>query len=212
MGWYRGWYWPGAKILAKVKEQMRLKNKIIVLDPGHGGKDPGAVANGLLEKFLAWEIAQKVKSKLASVNADVIIVQPSANNPQSTWQDELYKPPQEANHLLADFYLSIHVNAGGGEGFESFVHPSCKDKVADTLRNKLHGQIMKYLAKHNIKDRGRKYADFAVLRLTNMPAVLLECLFIDNVKDTRLLKEDNFLNGLANEIAYGLILALELKG
>ena len=189
-----------------------MKNKkIIVLDPGHGGQDPGAVANGLVEKYVAWEIAQRVQEKLSGVNVDVIIVQPSAGNPQSTTQDELYKPPQEANLLQADFYLSIHVNAGGGEGFESFVHPASKDKWADIMRNRLHSQMMRYLAQYKIKDRGRKYANFAVLRLTKMPAVLLECLFIDNAWDAGLLKNANFINGLANEIAYGLIITLELE-
>ena len=187
------------------------KKKIIVLDPGHGGQDPGAVANGLVEKYVAWEIAQRVQKKLSGVLADVIIVQPSASNPQSTTQDELYKPPQEANLLQADFYLSIHVNAGGGEGFESFVHPAAKDKRADLIRNRLHSQIMRYLAQYKIKDRGCKYANFAVLRLTEMPAVLLECLFIDHAGDAGLLKNSTFLQGLANEIAYGLMLSLELE-
>ena len=189
-----------------------MKNKkVIVLDPGHGGQDPGAVANGLVEKYIAWEIAQRVQKKLSGVKADVIIVQPSVGNPQSTTQDELYKPPQEANLLQADFYLSIHVNAGGGEGFESFVHPASKDKRADMIRNQLHSQMMSYLAQYKIKDRGRKYANFAVLRLTKMPAVLLECLFIDNSWDAGLLRNRDFLTGLANEIAYGLILSLELE-
>ena len=186
--------------------------KMIVLDPGHGGQDPGAVANGLVEKFIVWELAQKVKEKLAGTNAEVIIVQPSLSNPQSTAWDELYKPPREANRLKADFYLSLHVNAGGGEGFESFLHPASKNKQADVLRNRLHSQIMQYLARHKVKNRGCKYADFAVLRLTNMPAVLLECLFMDHTRDAELLKNHDFLDGLANEIAYGLIVALALEG
>ncbi|AEG61685.1 N-acetylmuramoyl-L-alanine amidase [Desulforamulus ruminis] len=190
-----------------------MKNKkIIVLDPGHGGQDPGAVANGLVEKFIVWELAQRVKEKLAGRNAEIIIVQPSLSNPKSTARDELYKPPQEANRLKADFYLSLHVNAGGGEGFESFVHPAAKNKPADALRNRLHSQIMQYLARHKVKDRGCKYADFAVLRLTHMPAVLLECLFMDHTGDAQLLKNHDFLDGLANEIAYGLMVTLSLEG
>lgn len=187
------------------------KPKIIVLDPGHGGQDPGTVANGLLEKFLAWEIVNKVKSKLSRMRAEVIILQPSAGNPKSTKEDEIYKPPAEANRLGADFYLSIHVNAGGGEGFESFVHHGSQGKEADKLRGVLHRQIVQYLARYQVRDRGQKYANFAVLRLTKMPSVLLECLFIDNLKDAALLKDQAFINGLANEIAYGLIIALGLE-
>ncbi|ABO51099.1 cell wall hydrolase/autolysin [Desulforamulus reducens MI-1] len=185
--------------------------KRIVLDPGHGGADPGAVGNGLLEKQVTWMLANKVKEKLKRMKAEVIIVQPSCGNPRSTKDDELYLPPRDANRLGADFYLSIHVNAGGGTGFESFVHQNSQGKDTDKLRNVLHRQVMAYLAKYGIVDRGKKYANFAVLRLTNMPAVLIECLFIDNAKDAVLLKDQSFIDGLANEIAYGLIVALGLQ-
>lgn len=145
------------------------------------------------------------------MRAEVIIVQPSAGNPKSTKDDELYKPPAEANRLKADFYLSLHVNAGGGEGFESFVHPSGQGKEVDKTRSALHRQIVQYLARYQVRDRGQKYANFAVLRLAKMPAVLLECLFIDNAKDAALLKDQAFIDGLSNEIAYGLIIALGLE-
>ncbi|MBO8136819.1 MAG: N-acetylmuramoyl-L-alanine amidase [Desulfotomaculum sp.] len=182
----------------------------IVIDPGHGGKDPGAVANGLTEKRLTWDIANLVKQKLANVDADVIIIQPSAKNPNSTAKDEVNLPPQEANRLGADFFLSIHINAGGGTGFESFVYS--KGSKADRIRNKLHHQIMQYLKKYNLPDRGKKYSQWlGVLRMTKMPAVLIECGFIDHPNDARLLADPKFINGLANEIAYGLIVALGLK-
>jgi len=183
---------------------------IIVLDPGHGGLDPGAVANGLVEKRLTWDIANLVKKKLENVKADVIVVQPSAKNPNSTSQDEVNLPPREANRMGADFYLSIHINAGGGTGFESFVYS--KGSKADQIRNKLHYQIMQYLKKYNMPDRGKKYSQrLGVLRMTKMPAVLIECGFIDHPHDSKLLADTKFIDGLANEIAYGLIVALGLK-
>lgn len=183
----------------------------IVLDPGHGGLDSGAVGHSLMEKSLAWDISNLIKGKLNGYDVEVIIVQPSCNNPKSTSSDELYLPPKQANKLNADFYLSLHINAGGGTGFESFVHPASKNLEADKVRQVIHKQAMKYLVQYGVGDRGMKYANFAVLRLTNMPAALLECLFIDNPKDTALLKNTKFINGLANEIAYGLALALKLK-
>ncbi|MEG6615407.1 N-acetylmuramoyl-L-alanine amidase [Peptococcaceae bacterium 1198_IL3148] len=183
---------------------------LIVLDPGHGGKDPGAIGNGLLEKRLTWELALLVKEKLANVKADVRVVQPSATNPNSTGRNEINIPVREANNMKADFFLSIHINAGGGTGFESFVYSA--GSKADQIRDKLHYQIMQYCKKHNLPDRGKKYSThFGVLRMTNMPAVLIECGFIDNQYDAKLLADPRFLDGLANEIAYGLIVALELE-
>ncbi|MDK2820987.1 MAG: N-acetylmuramoyl-L-alanine amidase [Clostridia bacterium] len=64
------------------------------------------------------DIANKVKKKLANVNADVIVVQPSAKNPNSTGREEVNLPPQIANQLGADFYLSLHINAGVFDFFE----------------------------------------------------------------------------------------------
>lgn len=185
----------------------------IVLDPGHGGRDPGAVANGLQEKFLTWEIANGVKKRLDKMKCEVVVIQPSTFK-NSTKEDELFLPPQEAVRLKADYYLSIHINAGGGTGFESFVHPDDEGKEADKLRNVLHRQLAQYFGRYGLPDRGRKYANFAVLRITGkagIPSCLIECGFIDNQKDASLLKSPVFIDKLANEITYGLIIALGLQ-
>lgn len=183
----------------------------IVIDPGHGGSDPGAVGNGLLEKRLTYDIANRIKKHLSRMKCEVLVIQPSEVNPNSTSNDELAIPVRKANELKADYFLSIHINAGGGEGFESHVYPASKGKQADNLRNVIHNQVMQYLAKYGVKDRGKRYSNFYVLRETNMPAVLLECGFIDSAKDASLLKNTEFLEGLGNEIAYGLIIALGLQ-
>ena len=135
-------------------------------------------------------------------------------NIKFTREDDHYVPLYEriniANRLKADYFCSIHINAGGGTGFESFVHSTAVEKPTDKLRAILHNQIMAYLKRKNIKDRGKKAANFAVLRSTAMPAVLLECLFIDTKADAEKLANESFLQGLANEIAYGLVRALDL--
>ena len=69
---------------------------LIVLDPGHGGIDSGAVGNDLLEKNLNWVVANKIKEKLAKYNAQVMVLQPSCTNPRSTSADELTTPVREA--------------------------------------------------------------------------------------------------------------------
>jgi N-acetylmuramoyl-L-alanine amidase len=183
----------------------------IVIDPGHGGADPGAVGNGLQEKKITYDIAYRIKKQLSRMKCEVLVIQPSEFNPNSTSKDELAIPAQRANQLKADYFLSVHINAGGGEGFESHVYPSASGKQADKLRNVLHSQVMQYLAKYGVKDRGKRYSNFYVLRQTNMPAVLIECGFIDSAKDATLLKDNTFLEGLSNEIAYGLIIALGLE-
>lgn len=185
--------------------------KKIGLDPGHGGQDSGAAAGGQQEKFITWDIVNRIKKHLETAyQVDVTIIQPS------TWKvsdsrDELYDPPAIANLLKVDYYLSIHVNAGGGEGFESFVKWAARGMAADRIRAVVHDQVMDFLGKWGVRDRGKKYEDYAVLTHTDMPAALLELLFIDNTRDRELLGDEYFRAGLSNEIAYGLGVALELE-
>lgn len=193
-----------------------MSKMLIVIDPGHGGKDPGAISasRGLIEKAINWRMANMLKTILADYDVNIEIVQPSTENPNSTGDDEMYLPPAKANELKADFYLSLHVNAGGGEGFESFVHPASKGKEADRIRGIIHYQIKQYLADFGIKEHGKdgkKYANYAVLRLTDMPAVLLENLFIDNGVDAGYLSDPLFLWGLMVATARGMVMALGIK-
>ena len=186
---------------------------LIVLDPGHGGIDSGAVGNDLLEKNLNWVVANKIKEKLAKYNAQVMVLQPSCTNPRSTSADELTTPVREAIKLKADFFLSIHTNAGGGTGFESFVHNKA-NRTTDLIRNIIHDNTYPVFTKNNMPDRGKKRANFYVLRKmqeAGIPAMLIENGFIDNKKDAEFLKYSVFLNKLANEIAYGMVLAFDLK-
>ncbi len=187
---------------------------IIVLDPGHGGKDPGATYKGVMEKTVTWNLANIIKDKLKTYEVEVNVVQPSTINPNSTANDELYLPVKKARDISADFYLSIHVNAGGGTGFESFLYKKENDPRVLKLRTQLHRQIMNLLRKFGVIDRGEKKADFYVLRenyKNGIPAVLIECLFLDNHKDRQLLESSDFLDDLGNEIAYGLVVAFELN-
>lgn len=184
---------------------------VIVLDPGHGGQDPGAVANGLVEKVINWDLANLIKKKLDPFFVEVIISQPSSYDPNSTTEMELIIPPYEAVKAGADFYLSLHVNAGGGEGFESYTQLGTTR--SNTIQTRLHAQIMEVLRASKIKDRGTKQKNLYVLRKCEdygIPAVLLEVLFIDNQYDAIFLKDPQYLDKLANEIAYALTVIFEI--
>jgi N-acetylmuramoyl-L-alanine amidase len=175
----------------------------IVLDAGHGGKDPGAVAINLQEKELNLKITQKILKHFCHYPVEFILTR------ASDYTVSLEERCIIANQEKADLFLSLHVNAGGGTGFESFIHPH----AFVTTRNyqtKIHTAVMNFLRGEGVRDRGMKRADFQVLRETKMPAVLLECLFIDNEQDAALLKSETFLNDLAGAIVQGIVRALEL--
>ncbi|QOR84762.1 N-acetylmuramoyl-L-alanine amidase [Geobacillus stearothermophilus] len=108
-----------------------------------------------------------------------------------------------ANKLKADYFVSIHINAGGGTGFESYVYNGNVSAATVAYQNVIHQEIMKAIG--NVKDRGKKRANYAVLRETKMPAILTENLFIDNPNDAAKLKSEQFLL----QVAYGHVIGLE---
>ncbi|MED4172381.1 N-acetylmuramoyl-L-alanine amidase [Halalkalibacterium halodurans] len=175
----------------------------IFIDPGHGGSDPGAVANGLKEKDLVLTISRQIRDMILSEYQDVEV--------QMSRDSDIYLSLVEratlANKWGADYFCSVHINAGGGTGFETFIHDSRPSKSV-AYQNVVHPAI---LAKMNVRDRGKKAANYAVLRLTKMPAILTENLFIDNVSDAKLLKDPVFLQQIAKGHVEGIAKAFGLK-
>lgn len=174
---------------------------IVVLDAGHGGTDPGAVGNGMREADLTIELCEMVKRKLEGkypVEAKIA--------PHGT----LAERARFANDCGAKLFVSVHINAGGGTGFESYIHPDASQEAA-FAQNIIHDAVMYFLKSCGVVDRGKKKANFQVLRETKMPAVLLECLFIDRSQDAVKLSDPIFRDGLANEIAWGATQTLDLK-
>ena len=129
----------------------------IFLDPGHGGTDPGAVANGLKEKDITLTLAKKIRDILAAEFEDVAVKMSRTGDTFPSLQART----DAANSWGANYFLSIHVNAGGGDGFESFVYPFSSSKTKDAQKD-VHSEIMKQIA--GTDDRGMKEKNFHVLR------------------------------------------------
>src|SRR5690625_3445619 len=131
----------------------------VFINPGHGGKDSGASGNGLKEKDIVLKISRKIVSKLKDYNVQVKLY----------WSDDTFYSLEQisnkANKWNADLFISIHVNAGGGTGFEDYIYSglSNNSKTAKE-RNIIHAEIMKKIP--NVRDRGKKKANFHVLRET----------------------------------------------
>ncbi|ERN53744.1 N-acetylmuramoyl-L-alanine amidase family protein [Alkalihalophilus marmarensis] len=174
----------------------------IMIDPGHGGRDPGAVANGLVEKDLTLTIAREIREVLLR-NYDVLIRMTRDSDMFVSLEDRA----RLANSWGADYFISVHINAGGGTGFESFIHPHAA-KHTGQFQACIHQGI---LGKIKARDRGRKTANYAVLRLTKMAAVLTESYFIDHVEDSKKLKELSVIKAIATGHVVGLQELLNLR-
>ncbi len=204
--------------------------KLIVLDPGHGGNDPGATGyNGLREKDVVLNVAQLVKRHLKSYNADVLLTRDT---------DEFITLKNRAiyaNSRKADLFVSIHCNASGNRsasGTRSYIY----DRVASSkeaaeaakfenkntgalefLMNDLRKSAYEYLsieAAGNIQQdliSGLKLkwmpterAPFYVIANTNMPSVLVEIAFISNPKEEQKLDSPGFKDEVSISIAKGI--------
>lgn len=175
-------------------------NNLVVLNPGHGGSDPGAIGpNGAKEKDANLMIAFCTKMELERRGFRVYMTR---------YQDEFISLQQTctiANREEADLFVSIHCNgahASTAHGIETFHHP--------TSRKGIH--YAKYVQAAMIehtrrRDRGVKHGNFKVLRDTKMPAVLVECGFITNPEEEKMLVSIPYQVLIGRAIAEGILQA-----
>ena len=179
----------------------------LYLDPGHGGSDPGAVGNGLREKDITLDIAQKIQSILTK-NYENVKVKMSRTGDTSK---SLSQRTNEANSWGADYYLSIHCNSfnGSAKGYEDYIHSALSDSSTTAkYQDIVHSEVMKL---NQLQDRGQKKANFHVLRESNMPALLTENGFIDNAQDAALMKQSSWRQKVAQGHANGVAKAFNLQ-
>ena len=149
----------------------------VIIDAGHGGKDTGAVHGSYREKDQALGIAKRLQLKLAEKNINSIMIRNKDEYIPLLSRAEIAKKIKD-NAV----FISIHLNASKSHeasGFESFVLSRTSGKNKE-LQDMLHEAIARLNTKYSIKDRGKKEANFLVLRcVKNIPAILLELFFID---------------------------------
>lgn len=174
----------------------------IFLDPGHGGKDPGATGNGLKEKDITLSITLKIGEILKRHNLQIVY---------SRTTDVFLSPSdraKKANNANVDYFISIHTNAftdPKAQGVETYSYPG--SSIGSKLARSVQNEIIK--AKIYTKNRGTKTANFAVLRETKMPAILIETAFITNKEDSQLLKYRQ--NDFAEAISKGILMFLGIS-
>ena len=184
-----------------------IGGKIIVLDPGHGGSDPGAIGpTGLQEKQVTLPIAEYLKSILEAKGAKVILTRTTdvdVYGPHASGVDELQARVNVANGNQADAFISIHIN--------SFSNPNVGGIATyyfdgSDQSKKLASSVQEQIAEHSgfNGDRGIQPGNLYVLRHSLMPSILVELGFISNPKEEGHLKESETQKDFANELAKGL--------
>ena len=189
-------------------------NKVVYLDAGHGGYDPGASYFGISEKNLTLAIQSRVKAKLEAEGYQVVTTRTS-----DTYVD-LTDRSRAANASESDIFVSIHINASGSsaaQGIETYYYQPYAEypsrinatyhanptrlSMSDTLANAIQSSLINATGAQN---QGVKRQTFAVLRETTAPAVLLELGFLSNPQEAARLNTSAYQETLANAIVAGI--------
>ena len=174
----------------------------VVLDPGHGGRDPGAVGiNGLQEKQVVNDITPRVAEILRQQGANVVLTR------NSDVEVDLAPRVQIAERANASIFVSIHANAismsrPDVNGLETFYASDAGQRLANTV----HAVVLNEMG---MRDRRVRSARFYVIRRTSMPAILIETGFVTGAEDAPNLANPAWRERMAQAIAKGILLHLQ---
>ncbi|NLG89465.1 MAG: N-acetylmuramoyl-L-alanine amidase [Clostridiaceae bacterium] len=193
-----------------------IKDVVVVIDPGHGGYDPGTTSpydDGLYEKDIVLDIGFRLKKKLEDAGIKVLMTREEDKALHSFWKEDVWARPRIANEAGATFFVSIHVNAFEGKnwqvynGTEVYYYGKTHGEYTDKQFAQMMGEEIDKVT--DTKYNGVIKNDLGVLRLAEMPAVLVETAYITNEEDHKRLESDEFREAMAEGILNGTMRILE---
>lgn len=195
--------------------KLPLLGKVIYIDPGHGGRDPGALYKDLYESDINLEISKKLEQKLVSLGAIVYLTRYgdydlAVPNTINRKRSDLSRRGNAINKSMCDLYISIHLNAESSSswyGAQVFY-----DDVNEN--NKILAEIMqKELSKNfRTKRKATLTSEMYLHKRIDRPGILIEAGFISNPNERYLLKQDYYQKKLATVISNGIIKYLKVSG
>ena len=188
-----------------------VSNKVIIIDPGHGGDDPGAIGgNGTYEKEIVLEVSKKLAGILSQAGAQVFLTRDSDRDLSDPEQTSDYKAKVQdltrrvelANQKKADIFISIHVNSfpdrreGGAQTFSQPGEGESK-KLAEAIQQEMNRFTVN-------PGREAKQVDYFTNRMAEMPSVIVEIGFISNPQEEKLLSDHLYQDKVAWSIYAGI--------
>lgn len=191
----------GDSYAIRVKNPKEVYDKVLLLDAGHGGKDPGTSGNGMQEKNLTLTIAQKIEQELQGSGIKVYMTRNSDVYPENSTR------AQTANDI-ADLMVSIHINSGPetANGTETLYQVHANDNGA-RLTSKQLAEILqgKVVSATGNTNRGVKLrTDLLILNRTTVPSAIVEVIFITNIGDALKISNPSYQDQVAQAIADGI--------
>ncbi|EEL71391.1 N-acetylmuramoyl-L-alanine amidase [Bacillus mycoides] len=197
-----------------------LAGKVIIIDPGHGGKDSGKPTQGLYESDIVLDTSKRLQ-KLLDKNTPfhVLLTRETDIRLGENQPEDLKNRVEFAKEHNGDIFVSIHANGSNnhdGYGTETFYYKRSetkelteREKDSRMLAEKIQKRVVKAL---DTRDRGAKPEDFYVLRENEMPAALTELAFLDNSADYEKLASESGRQIAAEAVYAGILDYYEWKG
>ena len=191
-----------------IRDNGVLRGKVIVVDPGHGGHNPGAVDNGIHEADINLAVSLLLRDKLQNEGAQVIMTRQSDKavaGSNSTLGQELNARVDIAEKNHADLFISIHANSNPNKtiaGAMTFYPQDRSSQLALDVQQSLVEQT-------GAVDKGVSPATFYVLRNTTMPSILVETGFVTNQQESSKLRDYSYQNRIAQGVFNGVVRYLQ---
>ena len=194
---------------SKVEAILPLSGKIIVIDPGHGGKDPGTVSGNIYESHINLKISKYLEYYLSKNGASVILTRNgnydlSSPNIYNRKRSDFDNRIKLINNSNADLYLSIHLNYLSDSSYygpQVFYNDKNEDnkEIADTIQNYLNEKIKTNREIKKIPSRTYMYSKL------KPEGILIECGFLSNYNEKMKLKTDKYQEKIAQYITEAII-------
>lgn len=211
-----GLWFLNHNITERVAATIIEEKKLIVIDAGHGGADPGKVGvNGALEKDINLSIAGKLKKILETQGIEVKMVREedkmlSDASEENKKREDMKARVELINHSVPELVVSIHQNSysdAGAKGAQVFYH-------AESVEGKAAAEIMQKSLLEMDPDNHRQAKgnnDYYLLKHTEVPVIIVECGFLSNPQEAELLIKEEYQNKLADVMSKGIVTYLERK-
>lgn len=189
---------PSPTVVAQTSSVAPQRQWVVMLDPGHGGRDPGAVGiDGLQEKGVVLAVSQRVAAVLQQAGVTVVLTR------QGDQTVDLQPRVDQAEAAAASLFVSIHANAVEHQrsevnGLETYYFSEPGQRLATQLHERVLSQV-------DMGDRGVRQARFYVLRRTSMPAALIEIGFVTGAVDAPKLRNPAWQAQMGDAIAAGIL-------
>jgi N-acetylmuramoyl-L-alanine amidase len=189
---------------ALVRLQTGTADKVIVIDPGHGGNDPGRSLETVTEQSVIDDICSRLEGRLSALGVQVLLTRPLGVNHLSPSTE--VQRAQFANRVGADIVISLHCDwepSGRGSGAATYYYGSAR--TASMVGRRFAELLQEHVVERTgLRDCRTHAKTWDLLRLTRMPAVRLEAGYLSNADDRQRLSEAHIRQEIAESIASAL--------